>query len=106
MTSVSLSVKSQRLLKRLGVLAALEGGDAPVRAGPIYASRTEPAARLQLAFLYDEARRLCVGTARDDGDGWRVVEAEPFSLRALGYYQRRLKRVGDFLAAGAPVPGR
>lgn len=106
MPSGPLSVKSQRQLQRLGVLAALGRGEAPVLAGPIYASRREPAVRLRLAFLYDDERRLCVGTARDDGSGWRVVDAEPFSLRALGYYQRHLKRTGEFLAAGGRERGR
>ena len=47
------------------------------------------------AFLRDEHASLCVGYASDDSGEWATVEAEPFSMRALGYYERRLKRIGE-----------
>ncbi|MFI5367129.1 MAG: hypothetical protein ACHQ4J_16080 [Candidatus Binatia bacterium] len=92
-----LSVKSERILKRLGVLAALARGEPVALVGPIYELRKDPGVHARLAFLYDDERRLCVGCARDDDGEWRVVESEPFSLRGLGYYQRHLKRTGDVI---------
>ena len=92
------SVKSQRLLKQLGVLAAFAGGEELVLVGPSYELRKEPGIRVRLAFLYDDEQRLCVGCARADGAEWHVTESEPFSARALGYYQRHLKRTGDVIA--------
>jgi hypothetical protein len=94
------SVKSQRLLKQLGVFAAFADGEELVLVGPTYELRKEPGTRVRLAFLYDDEQRLCVGCARDDGGEWRVTESEPFSARALAYYQRHLKRTGDFVAGG------
>ena len=91
------SVKSQRLLQRLGVPAALERGETLVLVGPIYELRKQPAHFVQLAFVRDEEARLCVGYATRDGDTWELTEAEPFTMRALGYYERRLKRIGDFV---------
>jgi hypothetical protein len=96
---VSYSVKSQRILDQLGVPAALARGEALVLVGPTYTLRKEPSTTVRLAFLRDEDRRLCVGYARNDGSVWAAVEFEPFSLRALGYYERRLKRVGEFASS-------
>jgi hypothetical protein len=89
------SVKGERLLDELGVRAALADGDALVLRGPVYELRKQPAVRVQLAFLLDDERRIAVGYARREEDDWEVVEHEPFSMRALGYYERRLKRIGD-----------
>jgi hypothetical protein len=95
---LSLSAKSERILKELGVAEGFERGDTLVLTGPTYELRKDPGVCARLAFLYDDEHRLCIGYARDDDGEWRVVEYEPFSLRALGYYQRHLKRKGDVVA--------
>jgi hypothetical protein len=100
------SVKSQRLLKQLGVLAAFERGEALVLVGPTYALRKEPDVRIRLAFLRDDEQRVCVGYASNGGGAWQVVESEPFAMRALGYYERRLKRIGDFVEQRGSAPRR
>ena len=92
-----LSVKSQRLLDKLGVPAAFARGEALVLAGPTYELVKDPGIHVCLAFLHDGEGRLCVGYANDDGGQWRAVESEPFSMRALGYYERRVKRIGAFV---------
>jgi hypothetical protein len=89
-----LSVKSQRMLKALGVPGAFERGEQLVLVGRTYELRKDPGIKVRLAFLHDADARLCVGYA-EDRNGWHAVEFEPFSLRALGYYQRRVKRIGD-----------
>jgi len=94
-----LSAKSERLLKQLGVAKAFERGETLVLIGPTYELRKSPGTRVRLAFLHDDEGRLCVGYASDDGGNWQPLESEPFSRRALGYYERRLKRIGDFVAA-------
>jgi hypothetical protein len=96
-----LSAKSERLLKQLGVAKAFEQGETLVLVGPTYELRKEPGIRVRLAFLHDDEGRLCVGYASNDGGAWQPVESEPFSRRALGYYERRLKRIGDFVADGS-----
>jgi len=88
------SVKGERLLASLGVQAALDQGDELVFSGPTYELRKEPGVHVRLVFLRDEGR-IAVGYARCDGKDWSPVEHEPFSMRALGYYERRLKRIGD-----------
>jgi len=90
-----LSVKSQRVLEQLGVAAALEHGATLALAGSTYQLLKDPQTFIRLAFSHDEEGRLCVGYARGSGDEWYAVEAEPYSRRALGYYQRRLKRLGE-----------
>ena len=94
-----LSAKSERILQQLGVAKAFERGDTLVLVGPTYELRKESGIRVRLAFLHDDEGRLCVGYASDDGGEWHPVESEPFSRRALGYYERRLKRIGEFVAA-------
>ena len=89
------SVKSQRVLERLGVPAAFARGEQLVLAGPTYERRNEAGVHLRLAFIQDDERGLCVGVASDAGGAWQLVDAEPFSFRALGYQQRHLKRIGD-----------
>jgi len=97
---MQISIKSQRLLQQLGVMQALARGDTLVLVGPTYTLRKEPLRRVRLAFLRDEADRLCVGYAVAETGGWEPVESEPFSLRAFGYYERRLKRIGDRIDTG------
>lgn len=99
------SVKSERLLKQLGVLEALAPGHRLVVVGPTYELRDDPGIRARMVFLRDDERRLCVGYASDDAGDWAVVEHEPYSLRAFGYYERRLKRIGDFVES-APAETR
>jgi hypothetical protein len=94
-----LSVKSERLLDELGVRRAFEGGAALVPVGPTY--RLADDRRARLAFSRDEEGRVCVGYAVAAGPGWAQAEAEVYSARALGYYQRRLRRIGQ-----AEDPGR
>ena len=94
-----LSVKSQRFLDKLGVPAAFARGETLVLAGPTYELVKDPAIHVRLAFLRDDDGRLCVGYASDKGGGWRAVESEPFSMRALGYYERRVKRIGALVEA-------
>jgi len=91
----SFSIKSQRRLEKLGVPAAFMRGESLVLVGPTYEHRREPGTLIRLAFAHDEEQRICVGYARHTDHGWEIVEVEPFSQRALGYYQRRLKRVGE-----------
>ncbi len=93
----SFSVKSQRLLKQLGVPAAFERGERLVLIGPTYVLRKNAEVRVRLVFLRDADQQLCVGYASDETGSWQPVDVEPFSIRALGYYQRRLKRVGERL---------
>lgn len=97
-----LSTKSARILRQLGVTKAFEHGETVVLVGPTYELRKDPGIKVRLAFLHDDEGRVCVGYARDDGGDWQLVESEPFSQRGLGYYERRLKRIGDFVGAGAP----
>ena len=97
-----LSSKSERLLQQLGVPKAFERGETLVLVGSTYELRKEPGIRVRLAFLHDDENRLCVGYASTDGGEWRAVDSEPFSMRALGYYERRLKRIGDFVADSNP----
>jgi hypothetical protein len=91
------SVKSERLLKRLGVLEALAHGHRLLLVGPTYELRNDPGIHARMAFLRDDEGQLCIGYASDDTGDWEVVEHEPYSLRAFGYYERRLKRIGDFV---------
>lgn len=93
-----LSAKSERILKQLGVAKAFEQGETLVLVGPTYELRKDPGIKVRLAFLHDDEGRLCVGYARDDGGEWQPAESEPFSRRALGYWERRLKRIGEFVA--------
>jgi hypothetical protein len=94
-----LSAKSERILTQLGVAKAFARGETLVLVGPTYELRKNPGIHVRLAFLHDDEGRLCVGYASDDGGDWQPVESEPFSRRAHGYYERRLKRIGDFVAA-------
>jgi hypothetical protein len=93
------SVKTSRLLKNLGVEAELDAGISLATVEPTFLLDDGRSARL--AFERDSDGRLCVGYAVDTAAGWEMQEAEPFSIRTLGYYRRRLKRIGE----RAPRPG-
>ncbi len=95
------SKKLQRQLQQWGVPAAFERGEQLVLVGATYELRKDPGANVRLAFLHDTEGRLCVGYADDRGGEWRAVEFEPLSWRALGYYQRRMRRIGDVITCGA-----
>jgi len=97
------SAKSERMLKQLGVAKAFERGERLVLVGPTYELRKDPGIRVRLAFLHDDEGRLCVGCASNEGGQWQAIDSKPFSLRALGYYERRLKRIGDFVTKGVPA---
>ncbi len=91
----ALGLKAQRLLDQLGAGSAFKRGARRVAVGPVYELRKEPGILARLVFEKEEGV-LNVGYATLDGDTWEVSEIEPFSLRSLGYYERRLKRLGDF----------
>lgn len=90
---MSRSVKTDRLLARLGVEEELDDGQPLVTVDPTYVLSDGRLARL--AFERDEEAQLCVGYAIGTEDNWVMEEAERFSIRTLGYYQRRLKRIGE-----------
>ena len=92
----TVSVKADRLLQEHGVVEALRRGEDLVLIGPIYELRREPTTRLRVAFHRDDEGRVCVGFAQTVDRDWSVVESEPYSMRALAYYERRLKRIGTF----------
>lgn len=83
-------------MRALRVRERLDAGEAVVVAGPAYALRDSADAVAALAFVLD-GDTLCVGYAVQGSSGWQVVEHEPYSLRALGYWQRWLKRHGVVL---------
>lgn len=99
------SIKSDNLLKRFGVLESLKRGDPQVFAGPVYELRKEPEAFIRMVFHRDDEGRLCVGYARHNSDTkeWEVVESEPYTMRSYGYYDRRIKRIGDYVGNAIPV---
>lgn len=85
-------MKSDRVLEGWGVERTLDAGARLAPVGPLYLLDDGRSARL--AFERDEEARLCVGYAVEREGRWEMEEAEPFSARCLGYYQRRLKRIG------------
>jgi hypothetical protein len=87
------SVKTARLLERLGVEEELDSGRHLVTIEPTFLLFDGRSARL--AFERDEERQLCVGYAIESDGNWEMEEVERFSIRTLGYYQRRLKRIGE-----------
>ena len=102
-----LSVKSARLLAAWGVEQALADGAGIVPVGPLYNLDDGHTARV--AFRRDEEGRLCVGYALERDGQWEMREEDPFSARSLGYYRRRLKRIGkrdEVAAASANQPHR
>ena len=88
-----LSVKSRRIIEQWGVERALAQGATVVPVGGVYRLPEGSAARL--VFLRDEMQRLCVGYAIERDGQWVVERADPYSARTLGYYRRRLKRIGE-----------
>ena len=90
-----ISVKARRLLDHLGVSDAMKRGAQRIAVGPLFELRREPGIFVRLMFERD-AGELNIGYVKLDGPEWEVVESEIFSLRALGYYERWLKRHGDF----------
>jgi hypothetical protein len=88
----ALSVKSLRLLQAWGVERAMADGAVVVAVGPEYClADGRPAS---LAFTRDEEGRMCVGYAARDGEEWEMIDLRPYSVRTLGYFRRRLRRVG------------
>jgi len=88
------SAKSDRLLRDLDVERLLEEGRGLALLEPEYrVLRTGELARL--AFHRDADGTLCVGIAVEREQGWSVEESEPYTMRALGYWKRRLKRIGE-----------
>ena len=45
------SIKAERILKRLGVMNALDRGEVLVLVGPTYELRKDPGIRVRMAFL-------------------------------------------------------
>jgi len=89
------SLKTQRWLDETGVEEKLAAGATIVPVGRTYRLRDGQLATL--AFIRDDEGRICVGYAVDEGS-WVMVEAEPYTARSFGYYQRWLKRhreIGD-----------
>ena len=88
-----LSAKSRRVIEQWGVERALAQGATVVPVGWVYRLPDGSAARL--VFLRDETKRLCVGYAIEHDGQWVVQQADPYAARTLGYYRRRLKRIGE-----------
>lgn len=101
-TKMQMTVRAERILRDLGVLRAFSSGDRLIVVGPIFELRREPDTRVRLAFVHTEDKIVEVGMARAVDNRWEVIESEPFSLRSYGYYERRLKRIGDFAANAKP----
>lgn len=87
-----LSVKSERLLGLWKVEEGLANGAPLVAVGPVY--RLDDGTAARLAFMRDVEHGLCVGYAVERGGKWAMQDSDPYSARSLGYYQRRLKRIG------------
>ncbi len=100
-----LSSKSRRILQELGVLRALDRGEPVVLVGATYELRKDPGVQARMSFVRSADGQVHVGYADDTEGEWRVVECEPFSQRSFGYYQRRLKRIGD-VVTNDPRSGR
>lgn len=92
------SVRAKRVLQDLGVERAFAKGDRYLLLGPIYTLRRDADVRVRMVFLRDDrSKEILVGYATAGPDEpWTVTESEPYSMRSYGYYQRRLKRIGDW----------
>lgn len=103
--SDSTSVRAQRLLQDLGVTRAFGRGDRFLLVGPVYTLRAQPETRVRMVFARDGKDGIAIGyAAADETRGWRIVESEPYTMRSYGYYQRRLKRIGDWHATPPAEP--
>lgn len=92
------SVRAQRVLQDLGVVDAFAKGDRYLLVGPVYTLRRDADTRIRMVFARGEKRgdvQVGYASAGPTG-GWEIVEIEPYTMRSLGYYQRRLKRIGDW----------
>lgn len=87
------SVKSDRYLRAVRVRERLAAGESVVVTGPRYALQHTTGDVAALAFVL-QGDTLCVGYAVQGTGGWQVIDCEPYSMRALGYWQRWLKRHG------------
>jgi hypothetical protein len=99
---VQVSIKSDKLLQKLGVVQAFAHGDAIAHVGPVYELRKQPGSYVQLIFTHDDEKRICVGYAQHEGESWNIAECEPYSMRSLGYWERRLKRIGQYVGSEIP----
>jgi hypothetical protein len=92
------SVRAQRFLQELGVVSAFAKGDRFLLVGPVYTLRRDADTRIRMIFARGEKKgEIQVGYASaGTTGGWTVVEIEPYTMRSFGYYQRRLKRIGDW----------
>ena len=88
--STGRSVKSARLLDGWGIERTLAGGAKLALVGLTYELGDGRVTRV--AFHRDDEQRLCVGYAVERDGHWEIEESEPFSTRALGYYQRYIRR--------------
>lgn len=101
------SAKAEQAIRRLGVEAALQRAPDGALVGPVYELRATPGVRARLLFRRSPQGGLEIGYATATvGGPWERVESEPFSLRALGYYERRLKRIGTFLESAQDADRR
>jgi len=92
------SVRAQRILQDLGVERAFSKGDRFLLVGPVYELRRDPDTRVRMVFVRVDKRDVLIGYASARAGGpWTIAESEPYTMRSLGYYQRRLKRIGDWV---------
>lgn len=96
------SVRARRVLEDLGVLSAFAKGDRYLLVGPVYALRRDPDTRVRMLFARGDDKEICVGYASSTGNAWAEAESEPYTMRSFGYYQRRLKRIGDWVETPPP----
>lgn len=91
------------MLEEMGVTRAFARGDRFLLVGPVYTLREQPETRIRMVFARSAERVIEIGYASADASApWRIVESEPYTMRSYGYYQRRLKRIGDWLANPSP----
>lgn len=103
-TRINSSVRGEKTLADLGVLRAFERGDRCLLVGPVYELRKEPGTELRLFFERTTDGGIEIGYARrSEGGDWETVESEPYTLRSFGYWERRLKRIGDYLRNEPPL---
>lgn len=89
------SSKADRQFQLWRIAERWERGEDPVVIGAIYELRKSPGMYVALAFRKENAVWK-VGIARGGPLRWEFAEAEAYSLRTLGYYERWLKRHGIF----------